>query len=505
MTDESQPYHGQPPIPPPPPGPSPYGQPAPHPGQQPTYGQPAPEYGQPGPQYGQAGPQYGQPGPQYGQAPAPWQQGATWPGDPTQQPTPPKRRRTGKIAVVAATLLAVLGGGAFAVTSLTGDDAGGAESPEAAVEAMFAAMGNADILGMLDAMAPSERNSFKDPLIDVTAELVRLEVLDEGVDLSAMSGFEVLFENLELSSEELSPGFSTVSIDGGDASGTFDPAELPLGPFVDGLIDTNELDPVDGESDLAEELSQDGPDPVLVAVEEDGGWFVSFWFTVAENARRALDADLPDFEDPIGGAGAETPEDAVRDVIDAATQLDIRRLVELTPPDEMRALHVYGTLFIDDAQEQLDDMISESGFSYQVDITDFEATADVSGDIARVTVDRLGLTASLTDGFTSTDIVVDPDTGCVEVTVSDDFSDDTQEFCTGDVQDQLDAIGVELPTFLTDLQGEIELAIVVTRVDGGWYVSPLRTYAEVVIDVLRALDPQDLEEFVEFVEGMRGN
>ena len=61
--------------------------------------------------------------------------------------------------------MAIVGAGTFAVARMAGDDeAGGAATPEEAGLAFFEAIGNEDLLGMVDVMLPGERDALRGPL-----------------------------------------------------------------------------------------------------------------------------------------------------------------------------------------------------------------------------------------------------------------------------------------------------------------------------------------------------
>jgi len=83
----------------------------------------------------------------------------------------------GRVGLVAAAL-AVAGGGAFAVTRALSEPAG-AQTPEEAVDQLFEAVENDDLVGLTEVMLPSERESLIDPMVDLFTELERLEVLDD--------------------------------------------------------------------------------------------------------------------------------------------------------------------------------------------------------------------------------------------------------------------------------------------------------------------------------------
>jgi hypothetical protein len=74
----------------------------------------------------------------------------------------------------------------------------------------------------------------------VVAELSRLEVLSEDVDLGSVSGVELEVEGLELESEELGEGVAVVRVVGGTITSTLDPEEVPIGDFVRDLMEDPE-------------------------------------------------------------------------------------------------------------------------------------------------------------------------------------------------------------------------------------------------------------------------
>ena len=419
----------------------------------------------------------------------------------TAEPTPaPRKQRSGaKIAVVLVAILAVLAGGVFAVSALTGGDSGGggAKDPESAVQDLFDAVSKSDALGTLDSVAPSERGALKDPLVEMVDQLKRLEILGQNFDLSSIGGVKLSVSDLRLSSETLAPGVSAVTIEGGHSIGSIDPSAFPFGAFIRDHVDVGSLQPSQDSGDLTS--ADQGQPPVIVTLQEGGKWYVSLWFSIAENARVAAGADEPDFANPLPGEGSDTPEDAVKAVIDAGSQLDLERLVALTPPDEMKALHTYAPLFLDDAQAGINSFLEDQGISYSFDITDFQASSDVNGDVARVEVQKLGFDAQFRYQGTTVDVTSKGD-GCVDLTVDDGTSNDSRSFCTGDLDQSLGESGIDLPQVIKDLPGKLHSAMVVTKVDGKWYVSPIRTSAGVFIDLAKALDRQDLDDLVDFVQ-----
>src|SRR5205823_347014 len=115
-----------------------------------------------------------------------------------------------------------------------------------------------------------------------------------------------------------------------------------------------------------------------------GRWYVSLWYTVAETVRRHANAAVPAFGQGVGARGAATPEEAVRQLVDAGVRLDVRRAVELTPPDEAAALHDYAPLFVGKADESARRMRTE-GTAITVKALDVHATTHGDRAVATIT------------------------------------------------------------------------------------------------------------------------
>ena len=98
--------------------------------------------------------------------------------------------------------MAIVGTGTFAVARMAGDDeAGGAATPEEAGLAFFEALGNEDLLGMVEVMLPGERDALRGPITDIVEELTRLEVLSDEADAAAVTGVDFVVENASVVEE----------------------------------------------------------------------------------------------------------------------------------------------------------------------------------------------------------------------------------------------------------------------------------------------------------------
>jgi hypothetical protein len=460
-------WQAPPPPPPPPPPPAPQGGAAP-----------------PGPPAGSFGPP---------SAPVP---AATW------VPPPPESTATrtgagGRIAALIVGVALLVGGVGFAVARAGGNGPG---SPEAAVRALLGAVADEDVIGVLQAMPAGERRAIQQPLEDIADELVRLGVLDDSFRLDGIGGVEISFEGVELEVEDLGDGIAAVHLIGGTAHGAIVPEELPLGvPLLDMIErltgEPVEIPAVSGSSDVEPDSAEEVP---LVAVRDGGSWRVSLGYTIAEAARRDAGLPLPAFGEGVVPAGAPSPEDAVRQLAEAGLALDVRRVLELMPPGEMSALHDYAPLFLDDLERE--------ARSHAPDVRrfDLDLASDASGDLAKVRVERLALDVEVDGvvlgfGIDGDELSFRVEDGRSTVsfdgecfTYEDDWSDGPEEQC-------LDEIG-ELPFDLEDtLQ---HLTVTTVRLDGQWYVSPVRSTLGLMAEGLGALPDDALDSLADALEEM---
>lgn len=410
------------------------------------------------------------------------------PPDYPQPPQPPARRSRPAVLALAVGIVAVLAGAAFAASQL----AGRSTSPEDAVEKLFRAAADEDVLGVLEALPPSERDVLKGPLQDIVGELKRLDILSGAADLGNLAGVDVRIDDLELSSQPIRDGLAEVRIDRGTLTSSADPTKLPLGGFVRDLggDDLSQARPSGPEE---QDLRSDGPTEVLVTVKEDGNWYFSVWYTLAELTRRESDAPLPDPARRVNANGADSAEGAVDAFLRATVKLDLRRMMELLPPDEARALHDYAPLFLDEAQQAGADFRQ----SVEVDITQLDLrTAAQGGDRAMVQIEKLAF-----DGLVREEnLRITYRDGCATLAPITGRGR-SERFCPGDFGEGApELFGQFFPGGpIPDLDVEQPaLGIATVRRDGKWYVSPVRTVLDNVIATLKVLDRADLDAIREF-------
>jgi hypothetical protein len=399
----------------------------------------------------------------------------------------PKRSR-GKMVGALVGVAALLGAGAFAVSKLSGDNSasGGAGSPAEVGDQLVKSLDGEDLLGIVDLLLPGERETFRQPLVDLNKELKRLEVTDSEVDLNKMPGIDITITDPTVRAQDTNvDDISTVNITG-TATVAVNGKDLPIGQL---LIDTA----FGGDRpDVDENADERDFDVDLTTVKQDGHWYLSLGYSLAQ--QMAGGRDIP--TDGVEPVGADSPEGALDNLVMAAGDLNLERMIASLNPNEASALQRYAPLFLDDAQSSLDDMDAK------ISISKAEYSVSGSGDRRQVGITAIKIDASAGDQ----DFSVELKDGCA--TVSSDGS--SLATCSGDsgqddsLQAYFDQLGFpntpELMTLIDDARsafGDFEMhGVVVDKVDGKWFVSPIGTGTEFLLSVLRALDRDEIDTLV---------
>ena len=401
---------------------------------------------------------------------------------------PPSRRRKGVLIAAVVTVLAVGAAATFAATQMAGSNAGGAATAQEVGEEVLAAIENEDVLGVLDLLLPGEREVFKQPAIDFVSELSRLEVLSPAADLAKIDGVDFAITGGTVQATETNATDITNLALTGQINATVNGDELPIGNLL--------LDVAPDDVDVSEldDSSSSELDIPLTAVEVDGRWYLSVFFTAAEQARLSADQppDIP--ENGIEPSGGEQPEDALDEMFDALEQLDLTALIAALNPGEAAALQRYAPLFVDDAQSMLDEAPIELDFK--------QAEYTVTGDGSRrhASIDLLVAQVSA-DGIT---VDMEYADGCVTVSAEGEEvnSCDVDEQLTGEEFEQYEDLMAEGPVrdlvdVLTEAFADYDQpGLTVVETDGAWYVSPIGTYFDQVLAFSRALDRSELDAII---------
>jgi hypothetical protein len=394
---------------------------------------------------------------------------------PVVNPTP----RTGggwKKAVAGLGVVGLIGGGAFAAINLAGP---GSNTPTEAVQDFFAAASTSDVIGLMETLAPGERDLMIDTAVPMLEELKRLEVLQPQTDLKGVKGLSLKFNGQTYS-------ITTVAVSAGSVTTSGDPRQL-FG---------NTLSQFFGEDAQPETSTEDfGKTPLrLATIKRDGRWYVSFTYSVAEAGRRSSGEAMPPKADAVQPAGAANPEAAVREMLDAAASLDARKAIALLDPDEFGALQDYAPLFLADAEREA----ARAKENYSLSFPNLGLTSQQDGKTAKVQVTKWSADFKLI-GVDSAGLQFLVDGDCISIT----SEGDTKKRC-----------GKELPKLVSDFTGETDAetedllgkydtgwlsnpsqsgSMITVQRKGKWFIAPMRTGMNAWVDALRGLNPEDLK------------
>ena len=224
-------------------------------------------------------------------------------GDPQSLPVPgppPGSGRSRKKMVGALVgVAALLGAGTFAVAQISSNDSsGGGASPKEVGDKFVKALDGEDLLGAIDLLLPGERDTFRQPLLDLASELSRLEVTSDKVNLNKVPGFDISIEDPKIDVTDTNvddiaditiTGTATVTVNGDD---------IPIGNLLIDRVfngDRPQIDPTKSSSDA---------DATFAVVKDGGRWYLSMFHTLAEKARG--DRDIP--QQGVQPSGASSPD-----------------------------------------------------------------------------------------------------------------------------------------------------------------------------------------------------
>lgn len=292
----------------------------------------------------------------------------------------PKGPPIGKIVGISAGILLLVGGGAFAYTQFVKPKS---NTPVQAVESFYTALANADMIGLAETLDPGERDIMLDSMVPMVAEMNRLEFFKDA-DLKKFQGISGSFTNYKATHKNLRDDLAEVTIQTGTLVTNFDPKALPLGKNIkDAFKDV--LDTAEKTSTTTE--LKDTP---FVVHKTGNKWYVSLNYSVAEENRRTENELGNPIAVPLKTAGtqakgADTPEAAVAQMMQASADLNISRMIELVPPDELPALQNYSDTFLPSAEKN----VAAASGQYKLTVTPKLRSESVGKDRAVVFVDDL--------------------------------------------------------------------------------------------------------------------
>jgi hypothetical protein len=326
---------------------------------------------------------------------------------------------------------------------------------------------------------------------DVLNELKRLGVIDDSIS-SSSTGTTVttagitfnptpIVINDHVSVVELTAGTVTVKSSGGSVFSPKVQDALPevkdaAGPLQDTTIN------------IADEVSKLGHPIRIATVDHEGKWYVSLFYTAADNVAYA---ENPDYKlgAPVPNTGGATPDDAMNILLDKAMAGDFSGVIGVFSPDEMGVLHDYGSLFLPAASSDKPDL--NGAQVSDVSWSDSDVTGGKKVSIKSLTIDSDGEKYVIQRDPAAGSLTVQaPGQGTVNVS-KDNIDTWIAQNSDADIPAQvIDIIKREFPQV-------IGLGVVMVQAgDGKWYVSPLRTTSDVMVSLLKGLEPADIDYFI---------
>ena len=393
----------------------------------------------------------------------------------------------GWLAVASAVLLAGAGTSTSVVLAATGGN--GAASPTAAVQDLIGALNKSDVIGMLDAVDPGERNALQPGLEGIFGQLKRLGVLSSTADLKAITGVNISLQGLATSTDRLTPDVAAVTVSGGTNTEAINPSNLPLGSYFKRLAD---------KASSGRSVTTTGPNrgsAALGTVRVDGRWYVSLGYTIAIDALRASGRNgAPPATGQLKAVGASSAEGAVRALLTEASHLNLSALIADLDPAEMAAADAYAPDWLPNAQRALDK--ARGNFSIKFGNLSFTTKQINGGTLVKV---GQGLTLSVKGQGMQLEYA----NGCYTYTVNGT----TRHQCAKGGDRYLAQIKALLPqpvrpifTRLTNTKPDV--GFVTVDQGGKWYVSPTRTYLEAVSAFLSELHPGDIQTIINNASGI---
>ena len=394
-------------------------------------------------------------------------------------PRPRKSKKWWFIGIAAGLVVLLAGGGVFAYVTIF-SKLGGASSPEASVDKLFTGIADFDAVSMYGAISPSEigtlQTSFdrlKDIKLTEDGDTVDYEKLVKAVS----DNTTIELKDVEYETEEIAEDISAVTIVSGSVHIDTDPEAVAdaymavareqieaqsdslgyTGSEVDDLVaesreqivtQLEDAMPFDLDTDQIEETL--GKPFSLVSVKEGGSWYISPLLSIGEYA---LDASGGERGALVDAAEFGSPEDALQGFLDgtntAIADGDFDALAASLPLAERRFVSLYGSALAGSAN------FEGAGSGFTIDT--LEVTPDVSGDIARIAIDKLVLSI---DGVS-------------------DFSYEIRGVCATVVSEYSDDGGCLTDIPQAEKLGLGEAKIVAVKEDGDWFVSPLSTLSDI--------------------------
>jgi hypothetical protein len=391
----------------------------------------------------------------------------------TAEPTR-KRRRPMSSLIAATGTLTLLMVSMLAVGAFLGS--GGANSPEGAVRKLADAISHEDPLAAADVMAPSEVQSLHGTLDAASKRAAELALVKQAG--APLSGLDFNVDDLTMTTEQLGENHAKVRIQGGAIRARTEHENFsPLVQRSLGEPSTNE-----GSIDLANGWD-DGNELFVMAVREDGDWYISAAYTTLEYIRVSGDAQAAEFGSGvtnIATLGADTPQAAVENGMRALQASDWAGLIALADPKE---LPLY------DYRAALTELATRDEMRTDFTITSMATTANVSGDTAKVRLTASGKTNSGDTWSLDGGCFTPPASGYSNMDRETVPQDEVPPSCVGN------RFGIGYGLLYgygsSDESGGVSEITVVER-NGRWFVSPVGTALDILDTWIANMDQRTL-------------
>ena len=403
--------------------------------------------------------------------------------------TPPRHGTRGWAVTAIASAVVLVAAGTGASLVLAGSTGGGgASSPAAAVQQMVDALNKSDVIGVLDNLAPGERNALEPGLKDIFGQLKRIGVLSSTADISDVTGLHISEQDLVTSTDQLTPDVAAVTVSGGTNSESVDPGQLPLGSYFEGLLDT---------AMNSRSVSTTGPNSgseTLGTLKVDGGWYVSLGYSIAIDVLRSSgQSGAP----PVTGlqpVGASSPQGAVQALFSDVSQLDLSGLLADLDPEELAAVDAYAPDWLPSAQTALDKVRGQVSIG-------FGNLSFTTGPVDGGTLVKLGNGITLSVKALGVDF--EYANGCYTVTGKGTSEHECVSGGSQYVAKLLDLLPPAVqPIFKRLTTTGPDTGFVTVQENGKWYVSPTRTYLDAISAELSEFQPGDIQTIIQNASGI---
>nr|WP_052478734.1 hypothetical protein [Kibdelosporangium sp. MJ126-NF4]CEL20343.1 hypothetical protein [Kibdelosporangium sp. MJ126-NF4]CTQ97568.1 hypothetical protein [Kibdelosporangium sp. MJ126-NF4] len=398
-------------------------------------------------------------------------------------PQPPKKK-TGLIVGVLVAVVALVAGGLVYFLAIRESDsvAEGSPTPAAAAQNLVDKINAGDVAGLLTVLPPAESALLRDTNAQMNDELKRLGVYRQDADPNKIGGLKATGLKFDEGAKQVVNDHLEINmLTEGQLEINMDMQNLPYNEkFLDEAF-PNGFDRAAGKTqtiDIAKVVKQNKQPIRIATVKVDGEWHPSLFYTIADYALQAGKSRWP--STPVAAKGASSPDEAAKQFVDAALDAKVERLIELVPPDEMGALHDAGPALL----KAIGDLEPTGA---KVDKLETETKSTKGG--TKVVLKSITLTV---EGETGT---ISRQGDCYEVK---DPQGQTNKFCAADAAkgiggSRMPKAAVTAMTHITESVFKEGVGVVTTQVDGKWYVSPGRSFFEVFLQILRGLQPGDIE------------